>query len=152
MIYTFFSALVFILASSASTLAADFSFTYFGNNNGNYSMVSCDYAESQAAELFEIFGVKRADIYCSGGILPSGMLVPLSLNVKYSPVNPGTSPLLRKEIFESSPFGSNACDFNTRLVRALVPQVKNVRIIRSQSACFNSQSAFSYEFEVKLPR
>lgn len=139
---TFFSASVF----ADDSRPVNFNFTYFGNHSGGYSMVACDYAEYQARELLTKFGAEIQSIWCTGGIDAIGIR-PLSLNIRFLPAT-SEGRTTTRETFESDPW-SSSCDFNTKLVRDLVRQTPNVRIVRSFDACFGANSSFSYVFEVR---
>ncbi len=137
------------LSSATFAQAETFHFTYFGHYSGGYTMVSCDYASYQAETLFAKFGVTGISSYCSGGIQPGGMMSPISLTVEYTGVVLNDSPVTRPNSFESEPFGSTACDFNTKLFRAASPTMTNVTVKRSRDACFYPTSDWSYQFDVR---
>lgn len=144
------------LLSSSAFAAVDgnedavFNFTFFGNTSGRYTMVSCDYAEYVAVKAMEKFGAKKIEARCSGGITPTGVF-PLGLRVTY--VAPDVTRMTRVEKVKyiSNPGESN-CDFDTAVVNALIRDFPNVEPGRRQDTCFRSDSPYSFELTITLPR
>jgi hypothetical protein len=139
------------IASATSSVEEEgqrrFQFFYSGNQSGSFSMVTCDYAEYQAENLIELFGGKIIRTRCSGGIEPWGGIFPLNLSITYEePVVTAESQTTRETYRSDS--SNPSCNFNTQMVRQLVRQFPNVKVLRSNSGCFSPQTQYSYDFEI----
>jgi hypothetical protein len=123
-----------------------FSMSFFGNYGVNYTMVSCDYAESVAEETMTKLGATKIETYCSGGITPFGVY-PINLRAEYdAPIVNDESTTQLVEI-ENGSFGGN-CVFDTALMSALLVDFTNVKVVSKRDFCFQADSSYSYKLEV----
>lgn len=137
-------------SESASKPASErFFFTFTGNWSGNYTMVSCDYAEYVAQDFMRKLGATNVSVNCSGGIQPYGVY-PINLNVNYDAVVLGERTRVRTIDIDSQVWNSN-CVFDTRLMRTLLREFKNVKPVSQFDSCFQSDSRYSYRLDVTLP-
>ena len=131
---------------------AVFNYTFFGNTGGRYTMVACSYAEPVVESAMTKFGATKVSVQCSGGITPFGVY-PLSLRVTYvAPVTTGATKVEKVKL-ESGPFsGDSNCDFDVAVIGALIRDFPNVAIDRRRDYCFRSDSPYSFELNVTLPK
>jgi hypothetical protein len=138
-------------ASAAETKDAVFNFTFFGTTSGGYSMVACDYASSLAEKWMEALGAKNVSVACMGGIGPNGTF-PLSLRATYlAPVVTGSTHVTRFTIASGTFPGDTACDFDTRLMGALLADFPNVHVNTHRDVCMTYDTPYSYDLTVTLP-
>lgn len=144
-----FVSLAIFFGLSVSVWSNDQRFHYFfsGYSGGNYSMVSCDYAEYRLQDLLTTLGATGISTTCNGGIDPWGNVRPISVSAFYSlePLEEG-APTKTVDYY-SDPF-TPSCAFGTGMVRQLIRQTPSVKIIRESSACFSPQDSFSYRFRI----
>jgi hypothetical protein len=124
-----------------------FRHTFFGNANGNYTMVACSYAEPLIAEWAAKFGASEIEVTCSGGIQPPGMITPITLILKYVPTD--LSGATSKETIELESDGwSSNCNYDSSLMRAMLREFTNVKALRKSDACFTARDRYSFKLEV----
>jgi hypothetical protein len=137
-------------ALGADAPRAEWSHTFFGTYSGGYTMVACSYAEARVEEWMTRFGASHLEIRCQGGIRPYGYS-PITVSVRYD------APILTGEVrtekatVESDGWDSN-CIVDTDFLRALLPSFPNVKSLRQNSLCMSSQSRYSYDLEITLPK
>lgn len=143
------------LLSAPLTFASEpsserFSFNFTGRWSGNFTMVSCDYAQYVTENFMTKFGATNVYVMCSGGIQPYG-IYPINLNVSYDA--PLVSENTRTETIniDSEVWRSN-CVFDTGLMRSLLRDFKNVKATNRSDACFQSDSRYFYRLDVTLPQ
>ncbi|MBS1963768.1 MAG: hypothetical protein JST04_16275 [Bdellovibrionales bacterium] len=138
--------------ASAGDSLSHFDFTFFGTNAGSYTMVSCDYAQDLAGAWLTKFGATDVDLYCTGGIQPTGLISPLTIRATYR--GPDLTRAVRKVAmkFESGAFdGDSNCFFDTSLMRSMLVEFPNVTANRKQDGCFEPRSRYRYELIATLP-
>jgi hypothetical protein len=124
-----------------------FRHTFFGNANGNYTMVACSYAEPVVMDWAKKFGATEIEITCSGGIQPPGMITPISLTVKYIPTDLSGQTSQETIELESDGWNSN-CNYDSSLMRAMLREFTNVKALRKSDACFTARDRYSFKLEV----
>lgn len=131
-----------------------FDFSFNGNTVGQYSMVTCDYAEYQVKRLFDAFGVPAKEIQCFGGLQNIGGLLsvtPLNLRVIYEKPYVLPDPnAVASEYEEHADDRLPACDFNTRMIRALVRELTPyVKIVKASDQCTGVNTRWFYRFAIQ---
>lgn len=134
------------LLVSASSFAADFSFTYFGNEGGRQSYHTCDYVQSQTESYLELLGATNIDVRCNGGIQPNWSMQPVSIRASYDlPEVTGTGV----ETVEIKGDSFNpACGVNVRIIQAILKTMTNVSVVKKSDSCAFTSSNYSYTLNV----
>jgi hypothetical protein len=123
--------------------------TFFGNHMGNYTMVSCHYAEFVAWEFMTKLGAKNLSMFCSGGIQPYGVY-PINLDIQYdAPDLSGETQVTTVDIL-SRTWDSN-CVYDTHLMQTLLREMPNLRKVSGNNHCFTPRDRYSYRIDVTLP-
>ena len=143
----FFLICVLWMSVNAHASYERFHYYFSGFSGGNYSMVTCEYAEYRLRDILNIFGATEIATNCSGGIDFMGNTFPLSLSASYKLQQVTESSPFRFVEYRSDPF-TPACNFNTGMVRQLLRQMPQVEVVNSFTACFRPGDSFSYLFKV----
>ena len=143
--------MMILLASllvSASSFAAQVSFTYFGNEGGNQHFYACSYAEDQTFAHLETLGATNIDVRCSGGIQSSWSIQPVSIRATYNlPVVTGSG--VEAVVIKGDSFNP-ACGLNVRIVKEILKTFTNVTVVKKSDSCGFSQSNYFYNLNIAL--
>lgn len=138
--------LVATLLISASSFAANFSFTYFGNEGGRQSYYACDYVQYQTESYLETLGATNIDVTCHGGIQSTWSIQPVSIRAKYDlPEVTGTSV----ETVELKGDSFNpACGINVRIISEILKTMTNVSVVKKNDSCAFATTNYYYKLNV----
>lgn len=131
---------------SASSFAADFSFTYFGNEGGRQSFYACDYVQAQTEGYLELLGATNIDVRCHGGIQNNWSVQPVSIRASYDlPEVTGTGV----ETVEIKGDSFNpACGINVRIIKEILKTMTNVTVVKKSDSCAFANTNYSYTLNV----
>lgn len=141
--------LITVLAAlmiSASSFAANFSFTYFGNEGGRQSFYACDYVQAQTEGYLELLGATNIDVRCSGGIQSTWSVQPVSIRAAYDlPEITGTGV----ETVEIKGDSFNpACGINVMIIKNILKTMTNVSVVKKSDSCAFVNTNYSYTLNV----
>jgi hypothetical protein len=138
--------LVAALFFSVSSFAANFSFTYFGNEGGRQSFYACDYVQGQTEAYLELLGATHIDVSCNGGIQSTWSVQPVSIRASYElPVVTGVE--VEKVEIKGDTF-SPACGINVRIIKEILKTMTNVEVVKKSDSCPFQNSNYSYVLNV----
>lgn len=118
------------------TKSVDFSYSSFR------SYYACSYAETQAVNYLKQLGARNIRVSCSGG-LPHMDAIFLRATFRAA-VQGGQSTATWQAVKIRN---RDACDFNERLVRELLPEF-SIRNVYKSGTCWDSQGRFTYNLSV----
>lgn len=141
------TALLSALLISSSAFAANFSFTYFGNEGGRQSFYACDYVEDQTTSYLELLGATNIDVRCTGGIQSSGWSAqPVSIRASYE------LPLVTGQNVETVEIKGDsfnpACGINVRIMNEALKTFTNVKVLKKQDSCAFASSNYYYKLNI----
>ena len=140
------TALLLALLVSSSAFAANFSFTYFGNQGGNQTYYACSYAEDQTESYLELLGATNIDVSCSGGISSNWSMQPVSLRASYDlPEVTGTSV---ESVEIKGDYSNPACGLNVRIIKEILKTLTNVEVLKKDDSCAFATSNYYFKLNV----
>lgn len=134
------------LALSFNALAAEVSFTYFGNEGGRQSYYACSYVEDQALSYLELLGATNIDLRCSGGIQAPGWIGPVSLRANFDLPEVTGSGVETVEV--KGDVWNPACGINVRMMSEFLKVFTNVQVLKKQDACAFASSNYYYKLQI----
>lgn len=140
------TALLSALLISSSAFAANFSFTYFGNEGGRQSYYACDYVEGQTESYLELLGATNIDVRCSGGIQSGWSVQPVSIRASYDLPEVTGQNVETVEIKGDS--FNPACGINVRIMSEVLKTFTNVEVLKKQDSCAFASSNYYYKLNI----
>lgn len=138
--------LVAALLISASSFAANFSFTYFGNEGGRQSYYACDYVQYQTEDYLQLLGATNIDVSCSGGIQSNWNVQPVSIRAKFDlPVVTGS--VVDTVELQGDAFNP-ACGINVQIISEILKKMTNVSVVKKKDSCAFATTNYYYKLNV----
>jgi hypothetical protein len=109
--------------------------------SSNRSYYHCDYFERQAQRMVRALGGERVDVRCSGGLPYQSFLSGSVESVASVSADRSKSAEVQIRIDE-------ACEFNDKLMKAILKSSTRILSVKKRGSCMNSQGRVRYTITV----